>query len=495
MNDALRLLEQFGATFAAVTSLMLTVVVSSHAVLTRRDGHTAIGWVGLVWLVPVGGAILYVALGINRIRRRASVLRRGRHQPPLGPRGMQTHRSQGGGDDGGRPMQGDTEPTPSGPLVTLGFRLTSAPLATGNLVVPLQNGDEAYPAMLAAIAGAERSVALASYIFDHDAVGLRFVAALVAAQARGVAVRVLVDAVGARYSWPRTSTVDLLSARGVAARRFNPTRSPIRLRYLNLRSHRKILVIDGTTAFTGGINLRADCVLAEPTAHPTQDLHFQLNGPVVPQLLHVFTEDWRFTTGEHLTGPAWCSAQTRHGATAARAIPDGPDEDFDKLRRIMLGALSVARDRVCIATPYFLPDPEIVAALDVAALRGVTVDVLLPARSNLRLVQWAMTHHLWRVLDCGCAVWLTPPPFDHSKMMIVDDAWALVGSGNWDPRSLRLNFELNVELHDPALAAALRELFDAKRAGASRLTRAQLRAMPLWARVRDGFAALGTPYL
>lgn len=511
MTDAAPLLEPFGAAIVALVSLALAVVVSSHAVLTRRDGRSAIGWVGLVWLVPLVGSVLYVALGINRIRRRASAMRRrGKHGFPTehwGERHNQRYDSADAEAEvvdaalyGGVPSTDEREgsmalSTSQRPLVTLGNRLTHCELTEGNQVEPLLDGDAAYPAMLAAIANAAHSVALASYIFDHDTVGLQFVSALAAAHERGVAVRVLVDAVGARYSWPRTATVDLLTARGVPARRFNPTRSPIRLRYLNLRSHRKIMVVDGQTAFTGGMNIRADCVLSTPTQHPTRDLHFQLVGPVVPQLMRSFAEDWHFTTGEELDGPGWWPTQRSPGHTAGRAILDGPDADFDKLRRIILGAISVARERICIATPYFLPDPDIVAALDVAALRGVQVDVLLPAKSNLILVQWAMTHGLWRILDCGCDVWLSPAPFDHTKLMIVDGRWALVGSGNWDPRSLRLNFELNVELHDTTLAATLTDLFEAKRATATQLTRSQLASAPLWARVRDGFAALGTPYL
>jgi len=505
MSHILELLEPFSAAIAATASLGLAVVVSGHAVLTRRDGRSAIGWVGLVWLVPIMGSLLYVGFGINRIRRRATAMRvRSGHGDGAAAWLAQLEGAAADrlGPAGAAALGNSSAALRNDPLVVLGDQLTHAPLTAGNLVAPLRDGDEAYPQMLEAIAQAQRSVTLSSYLFDHDAVGLRFVAALVAAHERGVQVRVLVDAVGARYSWPRAATLDLLAARGVPARRFNPTRSPIRLRYLNLRNHRKVLVLDGEVAFTGGMNIRADHVLADEPAHPTRDLHFRMSGPVVAQLQQSFAEDWWFSTGEQLNDAIWWPARNAskatiaaEGATFARAILDGPDEDLDKLRRIILGALSVARHRVCIATPYFLPDPDIVAALDVAALRGVQVDVLLPERSNLTLVQWAMTHHLWRILACGCAVWLAPAPFDHSKLMVVDERWALVGSGNWDPRSLRLNFELNVELHDAVLATKLTAIFDEKRARATRVSREMLAAAPLWARVRDGFAALGTPYL
>ncbi len=486
-------LDDWGGVLVAVTSVALAAVVSAHAVLTRRDGRNAIGWVGLVWLVPVLGSILYVSLGINRIRRRATAMRKKRGSLtdaplPAAALGVEDPTEAWGQAPAALPG------TALQALVTLGDNLTDTTLLAGNEVVPLLNGDRAYPEMLEAIERARDTVTLTSYIFDHDVVGLRFVAALTAAHQRGVAVRVLVDAVGARYSWPKRSVVDLLADAGVPARRFNPNRSPIRLRYLNLRSHRKILVVDGRIGFTGGLNIRVDCDLSAQPEHPTRDLHFRLRGPVVSQLQLAFAEDWWFTTGQRL-GEAWWQPQQAVGQARARAIVDGPDEDMDKLRRIILGALSVAERRVCIATPYFLPDPDIVAALDVAALRGVSVEVLLPATSNLQLVGWAMTHQLRTVLERGCRVWLSPEPFDHTKLMVVDDQWTLLGSGNWDPRSLRLNFEFNVEVHDAALAGAVARIFDDKRAQSEQLELQQLAALPLWVQVRNGVAALLTPYL
>src|SRR5262249_50084793 len=140
----------------------------------------------------------------------------------------------------------------------------------------------------------------------------------------------------------------------------------------------------------------------------------------------------------------------------------GPDDDFEKLRLVYLGALSCARSRVQIMSPYFLPEASLIAALNTAALRGVKVDIILPQVNNLRLVGWAMTGQLEPILEYGCRVWLTPPPFDHTKLLLVDGVWTLLGSANWDPRSLRLNFELDVECYDRTLAATLEEAVERK---------------------------------
>jgi cardiolipin synthase len=157
--------------------------------------------------------------------------------------------------------------------------------------------------------------------------------------------------------------------------------------------------------------------------------------------------------------------------------------------------LSAARSSIRIVTPYFLPDAALVLALDAAALRGVEVDIVLPERSNLPIVGWAQTAQLWQVLQQGCRVWLTPPPFDHSKMLVVDSCWSLLGSSNWDPRSLRLNFELDVECYDAELAAQVDSLIQTRIARARPVTLAEVDGRPLPIRLRDGVARLFSPYL
>jgi cardiolipin synthase len=179
----------------------------------------------------------------------------------------------------------------------------------------------------------------------------------------------------------------------------------------------------------------------------------------------------------------------------ARGIPNGPDEDIGEMRTTLIGALTCAHQRVVVMTPYFLPDDAIAEALNVTALRGVQVDIILPEANNLALVKWASMAMLFQVLERGCRVWLSAPPFDHTKLMLVDDVWTLLGSANWDPRSLRLNFEFNVECYDRALAAELNKLVARRLEGARQVTLADVNDRALWRRVRDGVARLLTPYL
>lgn len=472
--------------FAAALALALSVIASAHAVIYKRDPRSATLWAGLVWMFPLVGAVLYFMLGVNRIRRRA-VLLRGNREPFAAPSGA---------------ARVETEQLPDllpasarhlEALVGAMNQVLSRPLLAGNHVTPLVNGDEAYPAMLEAIRAAQRSVSLSTYIFDRDEAGRAFAAALGEAVRRGVEVRVLIDATGTRYSWP--PILGLLRREEVRHARFLRAFPFTRLLTMNLRNHRKFLVVDGRVGFTGGLNIRAGHWLTRRPANPVQDLHFRVDGPVVAQLQEVFADDWQFTTGETLRGECWFPPLPPAGPVLVRGIADGPDEDFDKLRWMLLSALAVARRSVRVATPYFLPEPALISALNVAALRGVNVELLLPERSNLPVVQWASRAHWWQVLERGCRLWLTPPPFDHSKLVIVDDCWSLVGSANWDPRSLRLNFEFNVECYDPALAGQLNKIFTAKLERARPVTLEEVDARGLPARLRDGVARLFTPYL
>lgn len=460
----------------AFAVLVFATLSAGHALLYKRDTRAVIAWVGLIVLVPLAGAILYWMLGVNRVRRRAVALR---------PQGRLSAR--------GAEEAGAVPPEALAPLARVGDQVAPFPLAAGNSVEPLENGDAAFPSMLEAIAGAKRSVALSTYIFDNDAVGAEFADALVDARGRGAEVRVIVDAVGQHYS--RRSMIRRLRSAGIPAAAFMPILRPGNMSALNLRNHRKLLVVDGAEAFTGGMNIRAGNLLAKPSRHPIRDLQFRVRGPVVAQLVRVFVNDWGFTTRENLHGEAWFPPLPEAGSVLARAIPDGPDEHFEVLKMIMLAALAQARQSVRIATPYFLPDASLISALNTAALRGIAVDILLPEKNNLKLVQWASHALYWQVLDRGCRIWHSPPPFDHSKLLLVDDQWVLVGSTNWDPRSLRLNFEMNLECYDVELAATMRAWFSRRLQVSQPITKADIDGRSLPSRLRDGLARLLTPYL
>jgi cardiolipin synthase len=250
-----------------------------------------------------------------------------------------------------------------------------------------------------------------------------------------------------------------------------------------------VLGIDGRIAFTGGLNIGAENLTRQGPRHPVRDTHFFVEGPVVSQLVEVFAEDWAFTTGEQLTGPTWFASPERCGPCAARAVTSGPDQDIEKIELLVLEAIGTARSSIHIMTPYFLPDERIVTALALAAMRGVAVAVVLPVRSNQPAVDWATRP----LLAAGCTVWTYPAPFDHSKLMCIDGSWCLIGSSNWDIRSFRLNFELDVEVYDEALAQQLAAHIGKCQVDAIAAAALARRSLPV--RLRDSAARLLLPYL
>src|SRR6185437_14085689 len=430
----------------AIVHIVAALAVTVHVLLRKRDVRAAIGWIGLAWLSPIAGPALYYFFGINRVTRRAARLTPSRQGAVFA-----------------NPAAPDQGPLPENILTIarVGQQLTNRPLADGNEVSLLRGGDEAYAAMLEAIGKARRSVALASYIFRSDRVGDAFIAALRAAHGRGVEVRVLVDGVGSGY--PFSAAARKLELSSVPVARFMFHWLPWRMPFLNMRSHKKLLVIDGMTGFAGGLNIGAENTGQAPAAERVEDVQFRIGGPVVAQLMLTFAEDWNFTTGELLQGDAWW-----------------PE-------------IAPGRQRIRIVTPYFLPDQRLSSAIELAALRGVAIEIVLPERTDHPLLDWAMRAHLDYFALPGVDIYRTPVPFDHSKLATVDGLWCALGSANWDVRSLRLNFEFMLECYDAETASEVDRLIDAKIARARRLSPLDERALPL--RLRNAAARLLLPYL
>ena len=455
--------------------LVIAAGVTWHVLLRKREVPSAVGWIGLAWFAPFTGAIVYFIFGVNRVQRRARRLR--------------AQVSRRSGSRSAKPTPGDDGHLD--PLERGVGQITGRPSLPGNLITIYHDGDEAYPPMLEAIAAAEHSIGLSSYIFDHDQWGGRFITALADANARGVMVRVLIDGIGG--GWLRSPSYHDLHGRGVTAARFLHSPLPWRMPFLNLRSHKKILVVDGQVGFTGGMNISDDNVMATQPKNPVQDTHFRLEGPVVAQLVEAFLEDWSFATDEDLDGEAWYPTIDDKGDATARVIDAGPDEDVEKIEFAVLQAVACARERIDIMTPYFLPDDRLMTAVALASIRGVRVNIVIPEHSDHRFVDWATYGNIGPLLSDGGRIWRCPPPFRHSKIVVVDGEWCLVGSSNWDMRSFRLNFELCLEIYSRSLAAVLTTLMEGSR-GAP-LTQEELDGRSLPVRLRDAAVRLMLPYL
>ena len=467
-------------------NIVITFLSAWHALLYKRDPKASLGWFAVILIFPVLGYFLYFLFGINRIRTKARKL---------------TGKSKFRGFIGFEPVEdfivapGSFLPMPHEytEIVNIVNSVTGVPLTSGNRIGILHNGETAYPAMLEAIDRAEHSIFLSTYIFRTDDTGKLFIDRLAAARERGVDVKVILDGIGEYYSLPRAGS--RLKKKGIHVARFLPPAVIPPSIHINLRNHRKILIVDNRTGFTGGMNIGSNH-LADNRSNKSRvmDMHFLIEGPVVSQIEKVFIDDWNFATGENIRTEPAADIQSV-GGSICRVISEGPDEDFNKLTTILVGATASAKKRILIMTPYFLPYREMISALQTAALKGVSVDIILPRKNNLPYVHWATRNMLWELLHRGVRVHYQPPPFVHTKLFIVDDYYAHIGSANMDPRSLRLNFELALEVYDRELIARLSEHVLNCRARSEQVALSEIDSRRILVRTRDALAWLLYPYL
>lgn len=457
--------------------LILALTAATHALLTKTDSRSALGWVAFCLFLPLAGPIIYLILGINRLREKANRAYFAQLETDI------------------TPSIRDPEGTDFRPRSSVGEAVIGRGLRSCDSLELLENGDALYPAMLQAIEGAKHKIYLSSYIFANDTTGRQMVASLAAAQNRGVDVRVIIDGLGEYMTLPRIG--GRLRREGINFVRFIPITLIPPAIHINMRNHRKILVVDGRLGFTGGQNIADRHLMSNPREHHrVPDLHFRLTGKVVDELERAFLRDWVFCRGHKDAPPFYPQNENRHQAPIwTRVIMDGPNEHLDRLNDLLIGIISTAKHRVWIMTPYFLPGPDIVAALLGAKLRGVDVKILLPARNNILLVHWAMQKVLPYFVKKGIEVRLQPGSFIHTKALIIDRDYALIGSANLDARSLRLNFELNVEVFSEKVNEQLTHYFEKKLHTSEALNEETFKAVPVIKKIRNALAWLFSPYL
>lgn len=468
-------------------NIVITILAAWHALLYKRDPKASLGWLAVILMFPVIGYFLYFLLGINRIRTRARKL---------------TGKLPFSGFIGFEPVEENillpelALPVPHEytEIANIVNSVTGgAPLTSGNKIEIFHNGEEAYPAMLDAIDSAKQSVYLSTYIFKTDDTGRQFIEKLASAKERGVEIKVILDGIGEYYSLPRAGS--LLKKRGIDFARFIPPALIPPSIHINLRNHRKILVVDKTIGFTGGMNIGSYNLAANLwNKSRVIDTHFRVLGPVVSQIMDMFIDDWNFVTGKNIKVDPVEINHEKNGAKC-RVISEGPNEDFNKLATILAGAIASAKKQVLIMTPYFLPTRDMISALQAEALKGVSVEIVLPQKNNLPYVHWATRNMLWELLQRNVRVYYQPPPFVHTKLFIVDDYYAHIGTANMDPRSLRLNFELALEVYDKDFVSRLSKHFVDCRKKSKEVTFTEIDSRNLLIRTRDALAWLLYPYL
>ncbi|HSN73182.1 MAG TPA: phospholipase D-like domain-containing protein [Steroidobacteraceae bacterium] len=367
--------------------------------------------------------------------------------------------------------------------------LLGPPLAGGNRVEHFENGDEIFPAMLAAIRGARRSVTFETYIYWSGDVGKAFAEALAERASAGVPVHVMLDWVGSQRM--DASLLDLMAEAGVEIERFHPPHW-YTLARMNNRTHRKLLVVDGTVGFTGGVGI-ADVWLghAQDPAH-WRDSHYRATGPVVAQMQAAFLDNWIEVTGQVLTGPAYLPRISPcDPGIAAQLFKSGPTGGADSMQLMYLLAIAGARESIDLAAAYFLPDALTRAVLVDARGRGIRVRIIVPGRHiDARVVRHASRSDWGALLEAGIEMHEFEPTRFHCKLLIVDRFLTSVGSTNFDNRSFRLNDEANLNVYDADFGAEVTRVFEADLKRSRRITLEDWRRRPWHRRAVERAAAL-----
>ncbi|HMM55422.1 MAG TPA: phospholipase D-like domain-containing protein [Candidatus Desulfobacillus sp.] len=408
---------------AAVATGLLLYVVLTHSGKQHRPPSAAIAWIVSLLAFPYLALPVYLLLGTRKLAHAAAV-----------PAGLPQ----------------------DGPPLTRGLDIP--PPRHCRQVVLDADGPAALEALLLLLDGATRQIDIEMFIFRADAVGQRVAAALRRAVQRGVAVRVLVDGLG-DFAW-RRQTRRLLREAGVQLRWFSPVRLRLRPQFGrgNLRNHRKLVIVDARTAWSGGRNLADEYFLDGPQGPAWQDLSFSFDGELVEEACRCFAADWALAGGAGLL-PANPGASSTPGTLQAQLLPSGPDRREDTAHDLYLTACYRSDARIWLATPYFVPDDALQAALGQAARRGVEVRLLLPARSNHRLADIARERSLRELSAAGVHVHLLGRML-HAKLALFDASLASCGSLNLDGRSLFLNYELNTLFFDEDTIAGFSSWFE-----------------------------------
>lgn len=463
---------------------LAALLQAGAVVMAKRSPVSTLAWIMVLTLLPGAGLLFYIGFGPQRLKRQRLKRLLGRARLPS--------------RDEVQALVDEHEATPERRVqhARLIERTCGLPVSTAQRVEVLQDGVRTFASIIEAVKAAREHVHLEYYIFEPDRVGAELRDTLLDKLREQVPVRLLVDAVGSGRlnSWRQRRFLAEFRQLGGEFAVFHPARFDRRRPLVNLRTHRKIVVCDGRVGFTGGINITEDEHEGlRPDAY--RDTHVRIEGAAVRWLQYVFLQDWVYARGqqegERLAGTL--VVDEAPGPIALQLVSSGPDDEGEAIHRSMIDAIYAATERVWLTTPYFVPTEPALYALTDAARRGVDVRLLVPRKSDSRLVTWAARSYYGELLRSGVKVYEYLPRMLHAKTLVIDDDYAQVGTANYDHRSFRLNFEVAVVLYEPEVAAEVAKGFEADLAQARQLKLAGRR--PFGPRFIEAVARLFSPLL
>ncbi|MDX9722174.1 MAG: cardiolipin synthase [Myxococcota bacterium] len=474
----------------SLVSVSIVAVVSVWIVLEKRQPTSTLAWLLAVITLPYLGLLLYWLLGRRRVHRKTAFksFMREAVSPNL-PSLRETLSEHADSQRGQKSIEAKRH------LLMLATRNTDEQPTVGNDVRILCDAAETYPALFEAIESAQHFVHVEYYIIQPDSVGERLRQALLRKAKEGLEVRLLMDGVGC---WRLSSSwLNSLSQAGVKLASFLPPHLPTAIlgQRWNFRNHRKLVVVDGRIGLMGGLNIGEEYEGRSKRLGYWRDRHLRIAGPAVHSLERVFIEDWHFATAASLDPTEHFPTPQMPGDELVQIIPSGPDRAWQSIHMQLFVAITTATRRCFITTPYFVPDESIRVALVTAARRGIDVRLIVPSRSDLRLVKWAGRSYYHRLLQAGVRIFEYQKGFLHAKTLVVDGNCGTVGSANMDIRSFRLNFELNAFIYGKDFARKLEAIFERDQADSKEITLEELDKQGPGYRFMEGLARLMSPLL
>ncbi len=474
---------------ACVVCYLLVVLVTIAVIIQeKRDPVKSLAWITVIALVPVLGILSYVLFGRNWRKRkmfsRKGILDEGYIESVSR---SQLHTLSNPALEATPEIQNNRD------TIRLMLNNSKSLLALHNRVEVLQNGKETFASLFAALQSARSSIHMEYYIFENDRIGRRVADILIKKVREGVEVRLIYDGVGTL--WTEGSIFRRMRKAGVKVECFMPVAFPWLTSRVNYRNHRKIVVVDGRVAYTGGINI-AERYLKGTKLGKWRDLHLKIEGDAVNLLQAVFITDWYFVRRtEYLNSDNYFHETGIEEVCPIQIAASGPDSDWATIMQAFFSAIMKARKRIYISTPYFTPNAALLTAMKVAALSGIDVRLLLPAKSDSRIVYWATRSYVQELLEAGIKVYFYQGGFNHSKLIIIDGEFSSIGSANMDTRSFDDNFEVSALIYDSKLAAELEASYKADLKQSRLVTLAQWELRSRWNATLESVARLFSPLL
>jgi cardiolipin synthase len=471
-----------------VCYLLLVFATIAVIIQEKRDPVKSLAWITVIALVPILGMLGYVLFGRNfrkrKIFSRKSILDEG-YIEALSRRQFHTLSDP----------ELDTTPEVEENRDTIRLMLGNSRtiLAIHNNIKVLQNGKATFTSLFEALSSAERFIHMEYYIFDNDRIGNRVADILIQKASEEVEVRLIYDGVGTL--WTEGSIFRRMRRAGIKVECFMPVAFPWLTSRLNYRNHRKIVVIDGQVAFTGGINI-AERYLRGTRLGKWRDIHLRVEGEAVNMLQAVFITDWYFVhPTEHLNADTYFPENSVRNICPVQIASSGPDSDWATIMQAFFSAITKARDHIYISTPYFTPNASLLTAIKVAALSGIDVRLLIPSRSDSKIVYWATRSYVLELLEAGVRVYFYEGGFNHSKLIAIDGSFCSVGSANMDMRSFEDNFEVSALIYNREIAGELETSFKSDLKRSRRITLDRWEQRSRWNGMLESLARLLSPLL